>query len=63
VEGLEEIGPERIRELEPRAAGTRALSSPRTGINDFWALARAGRSPWPGSWPRVAWHPRRPAPR
>jgi len=41
VEGLEEIGPERIRELEPQAAGIRALWSPRTGIIDFRALALA----------------------
>jgi L-2-hydroxyglutarate oxidase len=41
VEGLEEIGPERIRELEPKIAGIRALWSPRTGIIDFRAVARA----------------------
>jgi len=41
VEGLEEIGPERIRELEPEAAGIRALWSPRTGIIDFRAVALA----------------------
>jgi L-2-hydroxyglutarate oxidase LhgO len=41
VEGLEEIGPERIRELEPEAAGIRALWSPRTGIVDFRAVALA----------------------
>ena len=41
MEGLEEIGPERIRELEPQAAGIRALWSPRTGIIDFRALALA----------------------
>jgi (S)-2-hydroxyglutarate dehydrogenase len=41
VEGLEEIGPERIRELEPKAAGIRALWSPRTGIVDFRAVALA----------------------
>ena len=35
VDGLEEVGPERIRELEPYAAGIRALWSPRTGIVDF----------------------------
>jgi L-2-hydroxyglutarate oxidase LhgO len=35
VEGLENMGPERIRELEPHAAGIRALWSPRTGIVDF----------------------------
>lgn len=39
VEGLEEIAPERIRELEPKAAGIRALWSPRTGIVDFRAVA------------------------
>ena len=44
VVGLEEIGPERIRELEPHAAGIRALWSPKTGIVDFRrvALAYAG---------------------
>lgn len=41
VEGLEVIGPERIRELEPRAAGVRALWSPTTGIIDFRAVALA----------------------
>lgn len=41
VDGLEEIGPERIRELEPQAAGIRALWSPRTGIIDFRAVALA----------------------
>jgi L-2-hydroxyglutarate oxidase LhgO len=41
VDGLEEIGPERIRELEPHATGIRALWSPRTGIIDFRAVARA----------------------
>jgi (S)-2-hydroxyglutarate dehydrogenase len=41
VEGLEEIGPERIRELEPQAVGVRALWSPRTGIIDFRAVALA----------------------
>ena len=35
VEGLEEVGPERIREIEPHAAGIRALWSPGTGIVDF----------------------------
>ena len=44
VEGLEEVGPERLRELEPHAAGIRALWSPRSGIIDFRrvALAYAG---------------------
>jgi len=41
VEGLEEVGPERIRELEPHAAGVRALWSPRTGIIDFRRVALA----------------------
>ncbi len=40
VAGLEEVGPERIRELEPHAAGIRALWSPRTGIVDFGLVAR-----------------------
>jgi len=41
VPGLEEVGPERIRELEPHAVGIRALWSPGTGIVDFLAVARA----------------------
>jgi len=41
VPGLEEIGPERIRELEPHAVGLKALWSPGTGIIDFLAVARA----------------------
>lgn len=35
VEGLEVIGPERLRELEPHCAGIRALWSPCTGIVDY----------------------------
>ena len=44
VPGLEDVGPERIAELEPHAAGIRALWSPATGIIDFRrvALAMAG---------------------
>jgi len=44
VEGLEEVGRERIDEIEPHAAGIRALWSPRSGIIDFRrvALAYAG---------------------
>ena len=44
VPGLEVVGPERIRELEPHAAGVRALWSPTTAIVDFRrvALAYAG---------------------
>ncbi len=41
VPGLEEIGPERIRELEPHAVGLKALWSPATGIVDFLAVSRA----------------------
>lgn len=41
VPGLEEIGPERIAELEPHAAGIRALWSPSTGIIDFRRVALA----------------------
>ena len=35
------VGPERIRELEPHAAGIRGLWSPRSGIVDFRAVALA----------------------
>jgi L-2-hydroxyglutarate oxidase len=35
VEGVEEIGPERMREIEPHAAGIRALWAPTTGVIDF----------------------------
>ena len=41
VEGLEEVGPERIREIEPHVRGIRALWSPRTGITDFALVTRA----------------------
>jgi L-2-hydroxyglutarate oxidase LhgO len=41
VEGLETVGPERIRELEPHALGIRGLWSPGTGIVDFRAVANA----------------------
>ncbi len=41
VPGLEEVGPERIRELEPHAVGLRALWSPGTAIVDFLAVALA----------------------
>ena len=39
VEGLEVIGPERLREIEPHCAGIRALWSPCTGIVDFSMVA------------------------
>ena len=35
VAGLEMIGPERLREIEPHAAGVKALWSPQTGIVDY----------------------------
>ena len=41
VPGLEEVGPERIREIEPHAAGIRGLWSPETGIIDFRRVALA----------------------
>jgi L-2-hydroxyglutarate oxidase len=41
VEGLEEIGPERIREIEPHAAGIRALWSPTTAIVDYRKVLHA----------------------
>jgi len=41
VQGLEEIGPERIKEIEPHAAGIRGLWSPETAIVDFKAVALA----------------------
>lgn len=41
VPGLELIGPDRLRELEPHAAGIRALHSPTTGIVDFRRVALA----------------------
>jgi len=41
VQGLEMIGPERLRELEPYAAGIKAIYSPNTGIIDFVKVAQA----------------------
>lgn len=41
VPGLEMIGPERLRELEPHAVGIKALYSPTTGIIDFTQVANA----------------------
>ena len=35
VPGLKMVGPEELREIEPHAAGIRALHSPGTGIIDF----------------------------
>jgi L-2-hydroxyglutarate oxidase len=41
VRGLEMIGPERLKEIEPHARGIRALYSPATGIIDFTRVAAA----------------------
>lgn len=41
VPGLELIGPERLRELEPSAAGVLAIHSPETGIVDYRRIAQA----------------------
>ncbi|MBA8793249.1 L-2-hydroxyglutarate oxidase LhgO [Friedmanniella endophytica] len=40
VPGLRVVGPEELREIEPHAAGIRALHSPRTGIIDFAGVTR-----------------------
>ncbi len=40
VAGLEIIGPERLREIEPHAAGIRALWAPGTGIADYVKVAQ-----------------------
>ncbi|HXG52986.1 MAG TPA: L-2-hydroxyglutarate oxidase [candidate division Zixibacteria bacterium] len=39
--GLEMIGPERLRELEPHARGLKALYVPETGIIDYTEVAEA----------------------
>jgi L-2-hydroxyglutarate oxidase LhgO len=41
VQGLEIIGPERLREIEPFASGIRALWAPHTGIIDYRKVAGA----------------------
>jgi len=41
VEGIEEVGLDRMREIEPHAAGIRALWSPTTGVIDFRRVALA----------------------
>jgi L-2-hydroxyglutarate oxidase LhgO len=41
VEGLEMIGPERLREIEPHCVGIKALWSPNTGIVDYSRVSRA----------------------
>lgn len=39
VPGLERIGPERLREIEPHASGIAALHSPATGVVDYAEVA------------------------
>ena len=41
IEDVEDIGPERLRELEPAVTGLRALHSHGTGVIDFRAVAHA----------------------
>jgi L-2-hydroxyglutarate oxidase LhgO len=41
VIGAELVGPERLREIEPHAAGSAALWSPETGVIDFRLVAEA----------------------
>lgn len=41
VEGLELIGPERLKEIEPHTHGIKALWVPRTGIVDYVKVASA----------------------
>ncbi len=41
VQGLEMIGPERLKEIEPHSNGIRALYSSATGIIDFTKVAQA----------------------
>lgn len=41
VPDIELVGPERLREIEPHAAGIRAIWSPSTGIVDFHRVALA----------------------
>jgi (S)-2-hydroxyglutarate dehydrogenase len=41
VPGLELVGPDRMREIEPHAAGVRALWSPSTGVIDYVRVCAA----------------------
>ena len=41
VQGLEMIGPERLKEIEPHSAGVQALWAPSTGIVDYKKVALA----------------------
>ena len=40
LQGVRELGQERLRELEPHSAGIRALHVPSTGITDYPAVCR-----------------------
>ncbi len=53
LRGLEEVGPERIREIEPHAVGVRALHVPETGIVDFRAVALAYAEEFEGMGGRI----------
>jgi len=44
VPGLRVIGPDEMREIEPHAAGIRAIHSPTTAITDYRAVAAAMRA-------------------
>jgi (S)-2-hydroxyglutarate dehydrogenase len=41
IQGLEMVGPERIREIEPHARAVRGLYSPSTGITDYKQVSEA----------------------
>jgi L-2-hydroxyglutarate oxidase LhgO len=41
IQGLEMVGPERIREIEPHAKAVRALYSPNTAITDYKRVSNA----------------------
>jgi L-2-hydroxyglutarate oxidase LhgO len=41
VQGLQKIGPERLREIEPHCVGLQAIWSPQTGIIDYSRVAAA----------------------
>lgn len=41
VEGVELVGPERMREIEPHVTGVAAVWSPETGVIDFGRVAEA----------------------
>jgi (S)-2-hydroxyglutarate dehydrogenase len=40
LQGVRELGPEQLRELEPNSVGIRALHVPSTGITDYAAVCR-----------------------